>query len=161
MEETKMRRILAFGVLLAAVSQPALAVNFSGKWAIQTDTGGEGRGRATILTLNQVGDEVTGTMVVPIEPWTNSPLNNTVWDGKVEENALSFYVWSGTDQPAKICYCGAISTSGDAIVFVVSHARDDESRGCSCSALPTLAGQRAAGGPGASGTQQMIARRVK
>jgi hypothetical protein len=155
MEETKMRRILAFGVLLAAVSQPALAVNFSGKWAIQTDTGGEGRGRATILTLNQVGDEVTGTMVAPIEPWTNSPLNRTIWDGKVESSMLSFYVWTGIDQPGKVCYCGVMSASGDEIAFTVTGARAGESGGCGCVAQP------AAGGPGASGTQQMIARRVK
>jgi hypothetical protein len=144
MEKPKMRRILAFGVLLAATSLPALAVNFSGKWAIQTDTQGGGRGSAAVLTLNQVGDEVTGTIAAPVEAWTNSPLNNGIWGGKVEGNTLSFYVWTGTDQPAKAGYRGTMSASGDEIVFTVTRARGAES-----------------GGASAASTQQMTARRVK
>jgi hypothetical protein len=136
MEETKMRTILAFGVLLAAASLPALAVNFSGKWAIQTNSGGDGRGSTMVLTLNQVGNEVTGTIKAPIEPWTNSPLNNAIWSGKVEGNTLSFYIWTGTDHPAKATYRGTMSASGDEIVFTVTRA-------------------------GAASTQQVAARRVK
>jgi hypothetical protein len=144
MEETKMRRILTFGVLLAAASVPALAANFSGKWAIQRSAGGSGRGNETVLILNQVGEEVTGTIAAPVEPWTNSPLNNAIWGGKVEGNTLSFYVWTGTDQPAKATYRGAMSASGDEIVFTVTRARGGESGGAS--AVPT---------------QQITARRVK
>jgi hypothetical protein len=136
MEETKMRSILALGVLLAAASLPALAVNFSGKWEIQGDTGGAGGRGVTVLILNQVGDDVTGTVNAPIEPWTNSPLNSSVWGGKVEKDTLSFYVWTGTDQPAKAHYRGTISASGEEIVFTVTRAR---------------------GGP----TEQVTARRVK
>jgi hypothetical protein len=144
MEETKMRRILAFGVLFAASSVPALAVNFSGKWAIQGNTGGGGRGSATVLALNQVGDEVTGTVAAPIEAWTNSPLNNGIWGGKVEGGTLSFYVWTGRDQPAKAYYRGTMTASGDEIVFTVTRASGGES-----------------GGASAASTQQMTARRVK
>jgi hypothetical protein len=144
-----MRGMLAFGVLLAAASLPAAAVNFSGKWAIQTDAAG-GRGNATVLTLNQVGDEVIGTIAAPAEPWTNSPLNNWIWHGKVEGDTLSFYVWTGTDRPAKAGYRGTMSPSGDEIVFTVTRARAGES-------------QPAAGGSGASAapTGRMTARRVK
>jgi hypothetical protein len=145
MEGTKMRRILACGVLLAAACLPAVAANFSGKWAIQGNAGG-GSGNKTVLTLNQVGGEVTGTVEAPAEAWTNSPLNNGIWRGKVEGNTLSFYVWTGMDQPAKANYRGTMSASGDEIVFTVTRAATAES-----------------GSPGSSAasTQQMTARRIK
>lgn len=139
-----MRRILALGVLLAVASLPALAVNFSGKWAIQRDSREGGPASATVLTLNQVGDEVTGTVAAPMEAWTNSPLNSGVLGGKVEGNTLSFYVWTGTDQPAKASYRGTMSAPGDEIVFTVTRARGGES-----------------GGASAASTQQMTARRIK
>jgi hypothetical protein len=115
-----MRTILASGVLVAAVALAGPAANFSGKWAIQTDPAGSGG--ATVLTLNQVGDEVTGTIDGAAEPWTNSPPNRGIWAGKVEGNTLSFYVWRGTDQPAKVWYRGALSASGDEIAFSVTRA---------------------------------------
>ncbi len=140
-----MKRVLAFGVLLATTSLSAFAVNFSGKWEIQADSDAGGRGIATILTLNQIGNEVTGTIAVPPEPWTNSPRNDRIWDGRVEGSTLSFYVWTGTDQPEKRHYRGTFSTSGDEIVFAVTE------------------GQKAAAGSniGSQPTRQVIARRVR
>jgi para-nitrobenzyl esterase len=106
-----MRTILALGVLLVAASLAAPAVNFSGKWAIQ---------RNTFFTLDQAGNEVTGVIAAPIEPWTNSPPNSAIWGGKVEGNTISFYVWTGTDHPVKAVYRGTLSPSGDEIVFTVT-----------------------------------------
>ncbi len=111
-----MRRFLGFGVLLAAVSAPALAVNFSGKWAIQRGP----RASAMVVVLNQVGNEVRGEILAVPEPWDNSPLNDGIWGGKVEGDALSFYVWTGTDQPAKVSYRGTMAASGEEIVFTVT-----------------------------------------
>ncbi|MFZ0427719.1 MAG: hypothetical protein WAO20_06355 [Acidobacteriota bacterium] len=118
-----MKRVLAFGVLLATTSLSAFTVNFSGKWEIQTDSDAGGRGIATVLTLNQAGDEVTGTIAVPPEPWTNSPRNDRIWDGRVEGSTLSFYVWTGTDQPEKSRYRGTLSASGDEIVFEITQGQ--------------------------------------
>jgi len=134
-----MRIILAFGALLAAAALPALAVNFSGRWAIQMAGSEGGRGGVTVLSLNQVGNEVAGTIHSPIEPWTNSPLNSGIWAGKVEGDALWFYIWTGTDQPVKNHYRGTLSASGEEIVFTVT--RDP--------------------GAGAGPAQRIVARRVK
>ena len=144
-----MRTIFAFGVLLTA-SMPALAQNFSGKWALQSATGrGGGRG-ATVLTLNHAGNEVTGTISVPIQVGTTAPVNDEIWDGKVEGNALSFYVWTGNDQPVKTSYRGTLSASGDEITFTVTRGR------AGATTLGTAAGR---GGP--ASPMQMTARRVK
>ena len=120
-----MRGILAIGVLLAAVSLPASAANFSGKWEIRSTAGRGGNRGGGVLTLNQVGNEVTGTMSVPTQIGTNSPVNEEIWDGKVEGDTLSFYVWRGTDQPMKTNYRGTMSASGDEIVFTVNRGRGD------------------------------------
>ena len=115
-----MKRILALAVLLAAASLPALAANFSGKWTLQSAAGrGGGRG-ATVVTLNQAGDGVTGTVSVRIDLGTASPINEEIWAGKVESNTISFYVWSGQDQPVKVLYTGTISAAGDEIAFTVN-----------------------------------------
>jgi len=130
-----MKGIPALGVLLAAMAMPALAANFSGKWALQSAAGRGGRG-ATAVTLNQVGDEVTGTISVRIDAGTNSPVNDEIWGGKVQGDTLSFYIWTGTDQPVRTSYRGTMSASGDEIAFTVTRGR-------------------------AGAAQQMVARRVK
>ena len=149
-----MRRVLAFCLLLAAASVPALAANFSGKWALQSASGrGAGRG-ATVLTLTHAGDEVTGTIGIRIDKGTTSPVNEEIWSGKVEGDTLSFYVWTGTDQPVKTSYRGTISPSGDEIVFTVTRA------GAGSGGPGSV---QAAGGRGANAGAplQMTARRVK
>ena len=66
-------RTQVWSMLIAAVAIPASAANFSGKWAIQSPSGrGGGRGGPTILTLNQVGNEVTGSISVRIDLGTSS-----------------------------------------------------------------------------------------
>ncbi len=117
-------RIPMLGALLVAVAVAAPAANFSGKWALQSAAGrGGGRGGSTVLTLAQAGNEVTGTISVRIDAGTNSPVNDEVWGGKVEGDAVTFYVWTGTDQPAKTVYKGTISAAGDEITFTVTGGR--------------------------------------
>jgi hypothetical protein len=102
-----------------------MAVNFSGKWALQGAGGGAGGGRGapTILSLTQAGAEATGTLSVRIDAGTNSPVNTEIWAGKVEGEKLSFYVWTGTDQPVKTIYVGTMSASGEEISFAVTGGR--------------------------------------
>src|SRR5215472_16305026 len=107
-----MKRILAVGVLMTVASIPVYASNFSGKWALQA-MGRGGRGGPTVLTLNQVGDQVTGTITLRIDAGSNSPGNNEIWGGRVAADTLSFYVWTGTDQPVKVSYRGTMSASGE------------------------------------------------
>lgn len=132
-------------VLLATAAIPALGANFSGKWTIQSPAGrgGGGRGSPTILTLNQAGNEVTGSITVRIDPGTSSPVNTDVLAGKVEGDVLSFYVWIGTDQPSKTSYRGTMSPSGEEIAFTVT------------------GGGRAGGGGQAATPQQLTAKRAK
>jgi hypothetical protein len=115
-------RALFLSILLSVLAAPAFAANFSGKWAIQSTAGrgGGGRGGPTILTLNQTGAEVTGSITVRNDPGTNSPLYTEISGGKVEGDTLSFYVWIGTDQPVKATYSGKINAAGDEIAFTVS-----------------------------------------
>lgn len=112
-------------VLLAGAAMAAPAVNFSGKWTMETPAGrgGFGRGGPTILVLNQVGDEVSGSITVRLDPGTSSPVNTEVLGGKVAGDALSFYVWTGTDQPTKATYRATMSASGDEMVLTLTGGR--------------------------------------
>ena len=116
-------------VLLGLAALPAFAANFSGKWAIQPPTGrGGGRGGPTILVLNQAGAEVTGAVNARIDVSTASPVNTEIFGGKVEGEVISFYVWTGTDQPAKTQYRGTMSASGEEIEFTVTPGRGESNQ---------------------------------
>lgn len=152
-------KTLICGVLLAAAAIPAWAVNFSGKWALQSPAGrGGGRGGPTILILTQVGKIVTGTISVRIDAGSNSPVNAEIWDGKVEGDALSFYVWTGTDQPAKTTYTGTMPASGDEIVFTVTGGRG-AAGGLGMGTPPAARGGQAGRG-GQAAPQQITATRA-
>ena len=118
-------RLRILSLLLALTALSAAAANFSGKWAIQNPAGrgGGGRGGPTILTLNQAGNEVTGSITVRIDPGTSSPVNTEVLGGRVDGEILSFYVWTGADQPVKTIYHGVLSASGEEIAFTVGGGR--------------------------------------
>jgi hypothetical protein len=112
------------GILLIAAAIAAPPANFSGKWTIPAPSGrGGGRGGPTILVLNQAGDEVTGSITVRIDPGTSSPVNTEVLGGRVAGDALSFYVWTGTDQPTKTTYRGTLSASGEELLLTVGGGR--------------------------------------
>lgn len=138
-----MFRTLAAVIVLAAAAFPASAANFSGKWALQSAGGRGGFGGATVLTLTQTGTEVTGTIAVRIDAGTNSPVNDEIWGGKADGDTVTFYVWTGTDQPTKTTYTGTLAASGDEIAFTVS------------------GGRAAAAGRGQAGPQPIIAKRTK
>lgn len=105
-------------LLLGLAALPAFAANFSGRWALQS--GGGGRGGPTILTLNQVGNEVTGSIGGRGgSGGSGAPVSTEVLGGKVEGNVLTFYVWTGNDQPVKTVYKGT-AAGEDAIEFIVT-----------------------------------------
>jgi hypothetical protein len=111
---------LLVGAVLGAQTVPA---NFSGKWAIQGGGGrGGGRGGGQVLTLNQVGSAVSGEFGSGRGGGGGStaPVNNEIYDGKVEGMTISFYVWRGNDRPAKTFYKGTLNAAGDEISFTVT-----------------------------------------
>lgn len=115
-----MKTILCALMLAPAVM--AQSSNFSGKWAIQM-AGRGGRGGATwTLTINQIGDTVTGELVGGGGGGGGSaaPINNELYGGKVENGTVSFYVWRGTDKPYKTLYKGTLNAAGDEIAFTIS-----------------------------------------
>jgi hypothetical protein len=117
-----MMKALIWSVLAATVTFAQTDVNFSGKWQIEGPTGrGGGRGGPQILTLNQVGNEVTGELGSGRGGGGSAaPVNNEIWDGKVSGKSLTFYVWRGSDRPAKVTYKGELNAAGDQITFQVS-----------------------------------------
>jgi hypothetical protein len=145
-----MRTFVCSLLLTVFATAAAAAGNFSGRWAIQNTSGRGGRGGPTILTLNHVGNEVTGTITARIDAGTGSPVNTEILGGKVEGDAISFYVWTGSDQPAKTSYQGKMSAAGDEIQFTVSGGRGN------------AGGFGGAGGRGQTGApQQVVAKRTK
>jgi hypothetical protein len=135
-------RTLLLSILLGVAAIGAAAVNFSGKWAI----GSGGRGPGTILVLNHVGKEVTGTITARSDAGTGSPVNTEILGGVVENDTISFYVWSGTDQPVKTMYKGTMS-GDDTIEFTVTGG--------------SAGGSNFAMGRGQSGPQKITAKRTK
>jgi hypothetical protein len=63
---------------------------------------------------------VTGTITARIDPGTNSPVNTEIWGGRAVGDSVTFYVWTGTDQPAKTTYRGTLSADGEEITFTVT-----------------------------------------
>ena|SRR5262245_24171733 len=133
-------RVLKLSFLLGILAVMVSATNFSGKWIFERPGRGSTR-VTTILILNQVGNEVEGTISSRIDAGTGSPNNTEILDGKVEGDTLTFYVWTGRDRPVKVYYKGTLS--GEEIKFTVTGG---------------------AGGPGAGegqGPQQFTAKRAK
>jgi hypothetical protein len=114
-------KIAVCALALASIAAQA-PVNFSGKWTIQGGGGGRGRGAAPTLTINQVGDAVTGELAGGGGGGGGSaaPINNELYGGKVENGTLSFYVWRGTDKPYKTSYTGTLNAAGDEMTFTVT-----------------------------------------
>ena len=115
-------RTLLWTVMAATVTFAQSDANFSGKWQIEGPAGrGGGRGGPQVMTLNQVGKEVTGEFQGGRGGGaTGAPANNEIWDGQVSGNSLTFYVWRGNDRPAKVLYKGELNAAGDQITFQVT-----------------------------------------
>ena len=125
-----------FAVTVTFAQPPA---NFSGKWQVEGPTGrGGGRGGSQVLTLNQVGNEVTGEFSGGRGGVASgAPVNNEIWDGQVSGNSLTFYVWRGNDRPAKVLYQGELNAAGDQITFQVSGGPAGRGGGAAASAGST------------------------
>jgi hypothetical protein len=141
-------RTMILSLLLGTVATAASAVNFSGKWAMQVPgRGGPMRSTMTMtLILNQVGNEVTGNIASAGSSSAGSPVNTEILDGKVDGDTITFYVWTGSDQPSKRYYKGTMS--GEEITFTVTGA-------------PIGMGFGGGQGRGPSGPQQLTAKRTK
>lgn len=115
-------RFISCVIALAGMFAAQPAANVSGKWVIQGSGRGGGRGGVQTLTINQVGAEVTGELVGGGGGGGGSaaPINNELYDGKIEGSTLSFYVWRGTDKPYKTSYKGTLNATGDEISFTVT-----------------------------------------
>jgi hypothetical protein len=107
--------ILSF--LLAVLANDAPTANFSGKWVIEGQDRSPGQ-PVTNLILNQVGNQVTGSISARTDAFSASPVNTEILDGVVENDTVTFYVWAGLDRPAKAFYTGTLS--GDEIKFTVT-----------------------------------------
>jgi hypothetical protein len=166
-------------LILGLAAMPAFAANFSGKWALQS-SGAGGRGGPTIITLNHVGNEVTGAIAGRAgSGGSGSPVASEILGGKVEGDVLTFYVWTGQDEPTKTTYKGTLSSSGDEIQFTVTGGRgagggmgggggqggaQGTGRGAAGAGAPAQGGQPPAAGAGrgqAGGPQQLVAKRAK
>ncbi len=109
--------ILSFLLSVGGLSTPA--VNFSGKWVIEGAATNRGPMRPpTVLILNQVGNEVTGSISSGNFAASASPTHTEILDGKVEGDTLTFYVWTGLDRPVKAYYKGTLS--GEEMKFTVT-----------------------------------------
>ena len=104
-------------ILLGAVAIPALAANFSGKWTMELSDR-RGQTTQTAMILNHVGSEVTGSILSGVSASSSSPTDTKIRGGKVEGDAISFYVWIGRDKPVKRVFRGTMS--GDEIRFSVT-----------------------------------------
>src|SRR5262245_13012336 len=110
-------RLLILSFLLSVVGMATSAMNFSGKWVIEGANSGRMR-QPTVLILNQVGNEVTGSISSRINASSASPTHNEILDGKVEGDILTFYVWTGLDRPVKAYYKGTLT--GEEIKFTLT-----------------------------------------
>jgi hypothetical protein len=110
-------RLLAIVFFVAAL--PIFGVNVSGKWTFTRQAARGGRGPAPmVVTLNQVGSELSGSVTPPPGNSTGSPANVEVLGGKIEGDTVSFYIWTGLDKPVRNFYSGKLN--GEEILFTVT-----------------------------------------
>src|ERR1700737_4429734 len=102
-------------VLLLLFPAMAVAENFAGKWLIETETP-FGCAR-TILELSQVEEKVGGTMMTVIRGMSRfglpPSLQQQIHGAKIDGKTLTFYVWTGRDEPLKDIYKGVLTDKGE------------------------------------------------
>jgi hypothetical protein len=157
--------------LLVIAGLPAFAANFSGKWMIEPPAGRGGRGGPTILVLNQVGNEVTGTVSARGNIGSGSPAYTELFGGKVEGDVISFYAWTGSDEPVKTVYRGVMAPNGEEMKLTITGGRGPNAGFGAPNSGGSGAANSPSAGPGAPTTnpanpqggapQQVTARRVK
>jgi hypothetical protein len=112
-----MKTLILIVAVAAILATAAPTANFSGKWAIDVP-GRAGQAQQRTLILNQVGTEVTGLVAMGRGSSSGSPAGTEIYDGKAEGDTISFYVWEGRDQMAKVMYKGTLSA--EQITFTVT-----------------------------------------
>lgn len=112
--------LLLIGLCAVAYSQAQGGGNVSGKWVIER-TAPNGNVQRVPLEFNQVQDRVDGSVGgFSGGGGSAAPINNEVYDGKMEGQTLSFYVWRGADRPVRVYYKGTLNPAGDEIAFTVT-----------------------------------------
>jgi len=91
--------------------------NFSGKWSLQQQ-GRNGARTASILTINQAGATLSGILSNAGNPGAGAFPSAEIYGAKVEGDTITFYVWRGSDKPAKQFYKGVMN--GEEINFTVT-----------------------------------------
>ena len=148
-------RTLLLILMAGSVTFAQQSANVSGKWEIESIPGRGGRGGPQILMLNQVGGVVTGELGGRGGGGGSAaPVNNELWDGKVSGNSITFYVWRGSDRPAKTFYKGELNAAGDQIAFTVTGG---PTRGPGAPGV----GNAGAGAQSPGAPQQIVAKRVR
>ena len=108
--------IVTICAMMLAAAQGS--TNFSGKWSMP-QAGRNGARSVSVLTINQGASAISGTLTSGrADLGTGSPVNTEIFGGKVEGDTITFYVWRGTDKPAKQFYKGVMH--GDEIDFTVT-----------------------------------------
>jgi len=114
-----MKRVLGLMLLTSALVAPAFAANISGKWQLSLPSMAGLPNVTYHLSMNQVGGVVDGNLSASDdEVSTGSPVDTSLHDARIEGDAVTFYVWRGTDHPAKQFFRGTIVE--DSIHFTVS-----------------------------------------
>jgi hypothetical protein len=151
-------RTTLFLLLTTTVVFAQPPANFSGRWQIEPSAGrGGGRGGPQILVLNQVVSDVTGELGGGRgNAGSAAPVNDEIWAGKASGNSISFYLWRGSDRPAKVFYKGELNAAGDQITFIVTGG--PSGRG---GAAPAPTGIPGAGAQTPAPTQQVVAKRAR
>jgi hypothetical protein len=170
MMSTVMAIALASATMMAqrAESGPASGVNCSGRWMIER-TSPNGNVQRVSIELNQFGTRVEGNVGGGGGGGgSTAPINNEIYDGRVDQRTVSFYVWRGADRPVKVFYKGMLSANGDEIAFTVTGGPifPGGSAGgpTPAQAAPTPQGQPAVAvrpAPGAATAVQVVAKRVR
>ena len=122
-------RILRLSFLFSLLSALTLATTaaklasvyvetVSGRWTFEIPGAWAAKMQQMTLLLNQVGNDVDGTISSRVDAGSGSPSNTEILDGKVKNDILTFYVWTGRDRPVKAYYKGILSS--DEIKFTVT-----------------------------------------
>jgi hypothetical protein len=154
--------------VLAVASPHAQSVNVSGKWSVER-VAPNGNVQRLPIELNQIGARVYGTVGGGGGGGGSAaPINNEIYDGKIDGSTVSFYVWRGADRPYKLRYSGVLSARGDELTFTVTGGPAFPGGGgggpTPAQAAATPAGQAAVPvqpPPAAATPTQVVAKRVR
>lgn len=160
--------LLLCGLCAVAYGQAQGGGNVSGKWVIER-TAPNGNVQRVPMEFNQAQGRVDGSVGgFSGGGGSAAPINNEIFDGRMDGQTLSFYVWRGADRPVRAYYKGTLNQAGDEIVFTVTGGPIFGGGGgggpTPAQAASTPAGQAAVAvrpPAAAAAPQQVVARRVR